>query len=140
MAYFRTGLVSFSRLPSSASNGKVGRVASVVSAAPDDSGGVDPIGREVNGESPQAGRLPAPRSGRAARARGGAQGSGASNLELADLHLQDLDIKLSGASHGNVNVTGTITAQVSGACNLAYTGTPQFTKRDTSGGSSIQPG
>jgi hypothetical protein len=69
-----------------------------------------------------------------------AQGSGASNLELADLHLQDLDIRLSGASHGNVNVTGTITAQVSGASKLTYTGTPQFTKRDTSGGSSIQPG
>jgi hypothetical protein len=69
-----------------------------------------------------------------------AQGSGASNLELADLHLQDLDIRLSGASHGNVNVTGTIAAQVSGASKLTYTGTPQFTKRDTSGGSSIQPG
>jgi Putative auto-transporter adhesin, head GIN domain len=67
-----------------------------------------------------------------------AQGSGASNLELADLHLQNLDIKLSGASHGNVNVTGTITAQVSGASKLTYAGTPQFAKRDTSGGSSIQ--
>jgi hypothetical protein len=31
-----------------------------------------------------------------------------------------------------------ITAQVSGASKLTYTGTPQFTKRDTSGGSSIQ--
>ena len=69
-----------------------------------------------------------------------AQGSGASNLELADLHLQDLDIQLSGASHGSVNVTGTIAAQVSGASKLTYAGTPQFTKRDTSGGSSIQPG
>ena len=67
-----------------------------------------------------------------------AQGSGASNLELADLHLQNLDIKLSGASRGSVNVTGTITAQVSGASKLTYAGTPQFTKRDTSGGSSIQ--
>ena len=67
-----------------------------------------------------------------------AQGSGASNLELADLHLRDLDIKLSGASRGSVNVTGTIAAQVSGASKLTYTGTPQFTKRDTSGGSSIQ--
>jgi hypothetical protein len=37
-------------------------------------------------------------------------------------------------------VTGTIAAQVSGASKLTYTGTPQFTKRDTSGGSSIQPG
>jgi hypothetical protein len=37
-------------------------------------------------------------------------------------------------------VTGTITAQVSGASKLTYTGTPQFTKRDALGGSSIQPG
>ena len=69
-----------------------------------------------------------------------AQGSGASNLELADLHLQDLDIKLSGASRGSVQADRTIAAQVSGASKLTYTGTPQFTKRDTSGGSSIQPG
>ena len=67
------------------------------------------------------------------------QGSGASRLELADLHLQRLDITLSGASHGSVQVDQTITAQVSGASNLTYKGTPQFTKRDTSGGSSIQP-
>ena len=67
-----------------------------------------------------------------------AQGSGASRLELADLHLRDLDIQLSGASRGSVKVTGTIAAQVSGASNLTYQGTPQFTKRDTSGGSSIQ--
>jgi hypothetical protein len=67
-----------------------------------------------------------------------AQGSGASTLELAELRLQDLDVKLSGASHGSVQVDQTITAQVSGASNLTYKGTPQFTKRDTSGGSSIQ--
>jgi hypothetical protein len=67
-----------------------------------------------------------------------AQGSGASNLELADLHLQDLDIQLSGASRGSVQADRTITARVSGASKLTYTGTPQFIKRDTSGGSSIQ--
>jgi hypothetical protein len=49
-----------------------------------------------------------------------------------------LDIRLSGASRGSVNVTGTITAQVSGASKLTYAGTPQFAKRDTSGGYSIQ--
>ncbi len=68
-----------------------------------------------------------------------AAGSGASNLELADLHLQDLDITLSGASHGSVKVERTVAAQVSGASKLTYTGTPQFTKRDTSGASAIQP-
>lgn len=65
--------------------------------------------------------------------------SGASSLELADLQLQDLDITLSGASHGSVQADRTIAAQVSGASKLAYKGTPQFTKRDTSGASSIQP-
>jgi hypothetical protein len=68
-----------------------------------------------------------------------AAGSGASTLELADLHLQDLNITLSGASHGSVQVDRTIAAQVSGASKLTYKGTPQFTKRDTSGASSIQP-
>jgi hypothetical protein len=67
-----------------------------------------------------------------------AQGSGASRLELADLHLQDLNIRLSGASRASVQVDRTITAQVSGASNLTYKGTPQFRNRDTSGGSSIQ--
>jgi hypothetical protein len=66
-------------------------------------------------------------------------GSGASTLELVDLHLQALDITLSGASHASVQVDRTIAAQVSGASELTYKGTPQFTKRDTSGASSIQP-
>jgi hypothetical protein len=68
-----------------------------------------------------------------------AQGSGASTLDLADLRLRDLDIQLSGASHGSVNVTGTIAAQVSGASKLTYAGTPQFTKRDTSGAPASRP-
>jgi hypothetical protein len=68
-----------------------------------------------------------------------AAGSGASNLKLADLDLHALDITLSGASHGSVQVEQTIAAQVSGASKLTYTGTPRFTKRDTSGASSIQP-
>jgi hypothetical protein len=54
-------------------------------------------------------------------------------------HAQTLDITLSGASRGNVRVDRAIAAQVSGASTLTYTGTPQFTKRDTSGASSIQP-
>jgi Putative auto-transporter adhesin, head GIN domain len=68
-----------------------------------------------------------------------AQGSGASRLELAELRLQTLEIALSGASRGNVFVDRTVAAQVSGASELTYKGTPQFTKRDTSGASTIQP-
>jgi hypothetical protein len=66
-------------------------------------------------------------------------GSGASDLELADLSLHDLDIQLSGASHANVQVDQTIAAQLSGASGLTYKGTPRFTKQDTSGASTIQP-
>jgi len=68
-----------------------------------------------------------------------ADGSGASRLELAGLRLQRLDIQLSGASRASVNVERTISAQVSGASRLTYTGTPEFSKRDASGASSIEP-
>jgi hypothetical protein len=68
-----------------------------------------------------------------------AQGSGGSRLDLAELRLQDLDIRLSGASHGSVQADWTITAQVSGGSRLTYKGSPRFTKRDTSGASTIQP-
>jgi hypothetical protein len=65
--------------------------------------------------------------------------SGASGLDLADLSLHDLDVQLSGASHASVQVDQTIAAQLSGASTLTYKGNPQFTKRDTSGASTIQP-
>lgn len=68
-----------------------------------------------------------------------ADGSGASNLELAGLRLHDLDIQLSGASHANVQADRTIAAQLSGASHLIYTGSPRFTRRDTSGASAIRP-
>jgi Putative auto-transporter adhesin, head GIN domain len=66
-------------------------------------------------------------------------GSGASDLELAGLSLQHLDIRLSGASVAKVRAEQTIAAQLSGASHLTYTGTPRFTRQDTSGASSIQP-
>ena len=65
--------------------------------------------------------------------------SGASGLDLADLSLHDLDVQLSGASHASVQVDQTIAAQLSGASTMTYKGNPQFTKRDTSGASTIQP-
>jgi Putative auto-transporter adhesin, head GIN domain len=66
-------------------------------------------------------------------------GSGSSDLELAELSLQHLDIQLSGASQANVQADKTIAAQLSGASGLTYIGTPRFTKQDTSGASTIQP-
>jgi Putative auto-transporter adhesin, head GIN domain len=68
-----------------------------------------------------------------------ADGSGASDLELAELSLQHLDIHLSGGSHANVQADQTIAAQLSGASHLTYKGAPRFTKQDTSGASTIKP-
>jgi hypothetical protein len=67
-----------------------------------------------------------------------ADGSGASDLQLAELRLQHLDIRLSGGSHANVQADQTIAAQLSGASHLTYKGAPRFTKQDTSGSSTIQ--
>jgi Putative auto-transporter adhesin, head GIN domain len=63
--------------------------------------------------------------------------SGASQLLAGDLSIGSLTIELSGASHGEVHVTGTISATASGASNLTYSGSPTFTKRDVSGASHI---
>jgi hypothetical protein len=66
-------------------------------------------------------------------------GSGSSELELGRLRAHDLDVQLSGASHADVQVDQTIAARLSGASHLTYTGTPSFTRRETSGASSIEP-
>ena len=68
------------------------------------------------------------------------EASGASNLEGSDLQVGDLTVDLSGASHAIATVTGTISAGVSGASSLHYLGSPTFTRKDVSGGSSIQAG
>ena len=65
-------------------------------------------------------------------------GSGASRLDSLQLQASDLVIELSGASEATVSVTGTISAVVSGASNLRYEGSPNFTKKDLSGASTIE--
>lgn len=65
--------------------------------------------------------------------------SAASQLDVVDLDVSDLAIDLSGAPTANVSVTGTISARVSGASSLRYRGSPTFTRREVSGGSSIEP-
>ena len=65
--------------------------------------------------------------------------SGASQLDAVDLEVSDLAIDLSGASTAGVSVTDTISAGVSGASSLRYRGSPTFTRREVSGGSSIEP-
>ncbi|HEY7705349.1 MAG TPA: head GIN domain-containing protein [Acidimicrobiia bacterium] len=68
-----------------------------------------------------------------------ADGSGASDVDLSGLEAEDVVIELSGASSGSVNVTGTLAAGASGASNLRYAGSPEVTRSDTSGASSIEP-
>ncbi len=65
--------------------------------------------------------------------------SGASDLEAADLSIGELTIDLSGASHAAVTVRTSLSAGASGASNLIYSGSPEITRSDTSGASSIQP-
>jgi Putative auto-transporter adhesin, head GIN domain len=67
-----------------------------------------------------------------------ATGSGASWLTLDNLRVHDLDISLSGASRGTVQADRTIAAEVSGASHLTCRGTPRFTKRISSGASTIE--
>lgn len=64
-------------------------------------------------------------------------GVGASRLLLADLAVRDLDVVLSGASNATVAVSDTLAAQASGASALRYRGTPNITRQQTTGASSI---
>jgi hypothetical protein len=66
--------------------------------------------------------------------------SGASQVDAADLDVGDLAIELSGASMASIAVTGTISAQLSGASTLEYLGNPRFTRKDVSGASTIKQG
>ena len=64
-------------------------------------------------------------------------GAGTSRLLLADLAVQNLEVVLSGASHATVTVNDTLAAQTTGVSALRYRGTPNITRQQTSGVSSI---
>ncbi|MGH3871484.1 MAG: head GIN domain-containing protein [Pseudonocardiaceae bacterium] len=66
-------------------------------------------------------------------------GVGASRLQLAGLAVRNLDVVLAGASQASVAVGDTLAAQAAGASTLRYRGTPNITRRQTSGASSIRP-
>ncbi len=67
-------------------------------------------------------------------------GAGTSRLLLADLAVRNLDAVLSGASHATVTVSDTLAAQATGASALRYRGTPNITREQASGASSIARG
>ena len=63
--------------------------------------------------------------------------SGASNVELADFPINNVEVKLSGASSAAVNVNGRLDANLSGASHLEYIGEPTLGSIKTSGGSTV---
>ena len=65
--------------------------------------------------------------------------SGASQLDATALTIEQLTIDLSGASHADVSVTGSLSAGASGASALRYAGSPTVSRSETSGASTIEP-
>ncbi|MEX0698469.1 MAG: head GIN domain-containing protein [Acidimicrobiia bacterium] len=63
--------------------------------------------------------------------------SGASDLALLELEVDDLRIRLSGASDAEITVNDSIEASLSGASSLRYRGDPEVNTLDVSGASSI---
>jgi hypothetical protein len=77
-----------------------------------------------------------------AELQGGADGlavkaSGASTATLDAFPSKNTTVDASGASHVSVNVSGTLTAQASGASSVTYAGEPTKVNMNTSGASSV---
>jgi len=63
--------------------------------------------------------------------------SGASRAELAAFPVNNVDVTLSGASSGTVNLDGRLDADLSGASKLSYIGEPTMGTINTSGASTL---
>lgn len=66
------------------------------------------------------------------------EASGASRLRLDDFTLRAATVRLSGASNAGVNVSRTLSAELSGASTLEYSGDPSIRDVETSGASQIR--
>jgi hypothetical protein len=64
--------------------------------------------------------------------------SGASDVKLKDFPVTNADIDFSGASHGELDVSGRLDVELSGASSLDYYGNPTLGKIDISGASDIE--
>jgi len=64
--------------------------------------------------------------------------NGASKALLGQFPLQNADLEISGASNVTINVNGKLDANVSGASNLVWSGTPIMGDIQTSGASSLR--
>ena len=65
--------------------------------------------------------------------------SGASQANLENYTVANADVELSGAGQADMNISGRLDADLSGASHLEYGGKPTLGRTDTSGGSSIKP-
>jgi hypothetical protein len=66
--------------------------------------------------------------------------SGASDLDARELHAKIVDLELSGAGEAEVWASDRLDAEVSGAGNVRYFGSPKEVHQDVSGAGNITPG
>lgn len=66
------------------------------------------------------------------------EASGASQLDAEYFIVRDVEIEASGVSNIRTNVTGTISAEISGGSVLRYAGNPTMKNIETSSQASIQ--
>lgn len=64
--------------------------------------------------------------------------SGASNLDASDFEVGTCDADVSGASHGKIMVRSELSAEVSGAGSLKYSGDPVIKSHEVSGAGSLK--
>lgn len=64
--------------------------------------------------------------------------SGASRLNAEKLQTENANIDASGASNININVSNELSADLSGASSVRYSGSPRSVKKDLSGASSVR--
>ncbi|HVF46676.1 MAG TPA: head GIN domain-containing protein [Pyrinomonadaceae bacterium] len=65
--------------------------------------------------------------------------SGATKVDAGDLKSENATVEASGASHVDVNVTGQLRADASGASKIVYSGSPANVEKKSSGASHISP-
>lgn len=63
--------------------------------------------------------------------------SGASTADLSDFAVSDANVEASGASRINVNASGRLDAEASGASSVRYSGNPTLGRIDQSGAGSV---
>lgn len=67
-----------------------------------------------------------------------ATASGASTANLSDFAVTDADVEAHGASHINVNASGTLDAKAGGASSVRYTGDPTLGRIEEAGASTVR--